>query len=120
MSKASTAKTSSDAHDDAPLRRADITAGKRVLRQRGHGAAVRPNKQRVNVFLDGAAIGHFKSKTGCRGCQTIINEAPKQAISGQEPGGRCSQDDPRGISPQLCSDRASVVFKKKAARRRPL
>ena len=67
MSKASTAKTPSDAHDDAPLRRADVTAGKRVLRKRGHGAAVRPNKQRVNVFLNGAVIEHFKSKAGDRG-----------------------------------------------------
>ena len=60
MSKAPTAKTPSDAHDDAPRRRADINAGKRVLRKRGHGAAVLPNKQRVNIFLDGALIEHFK------------------------------------------------------------
>ena len=44
MSKAPTAKTSFDAREDEPLRRADVTAGKLVLRKRGHGAAVRPNK----------------------------------------------------------------------------
>lgn len=83
MSKASTVKTSPDARDDAPLRRADITAGKLVLRKRGAGGAVLPNKQRVNIFLDGAVIEHFKSKAGDRGYQTLINEALKQAIQAE-------------------------------------
>ena len=83
MSKASTAKTSSDAHADEPLRRADVTAGKRVLRKRSHGAAALPNKQRVNIFLDGAVIGHFKSKAGDRCYQTLINEALKQSIQAE-------------------------------------
>ena len=38
-------------------------------------ASVLPNKQRVNIFLDGAAVEHFKSKAGDRGYQTLINEA---------------------------------------------
>ena len=59
MSKASTVKTSPDAHDELPLRRADITAGKLVLRKRAASGAVLPNKQRVNIFLDGAVIEHF-------------------------------------------------------------
>lgn len=81
MSKASAAKTSADdAHDDAPVRRADIAAGKLVLRKRGTTGAVLPNKQRVNIFLDGAVIEHFKSKAGSRGYQTPINETLKQAI----------------------------------------
>lgn len=83
MSKASTVKTSPDARDDAPLRRADITAGKLVLRKRGAGGAVLPNKQRVNIFLDGTVIEHFKSKAGDRGYQTLINEALKQAIQAE-------------------------------------
>ena len=83
MGKAPTAKTPSDAHDDAPLRRADVTAGERVLRKRGHGAVVLPNKQRANVFLDSAVIEHFKSKAGDRGCQTLINEALKHAIQAE-------------------------------------
>lgn len=83
MSKPSTVKTSPDARDDAPLRRADIAAGKLVLRKRGAGGAVLPNKQRVNIFLDGAVIEHFKSKAGDRGYQTLINEALKQAMKAE-------------------------------------
>jgi uncharacterized protein (DUF4415 family) len=83
MSKPSTVKTSAEARDDAPLRRADIAAGKLVLRKRGAGGGVLPNKQRVNIFLDGAVIEHFKSKAGDRGYQTLINEALKQAIQAE-------------------------------------
>jgi uncharacterized protein (DUF4415 family) len=80
MSKTSTAKTSPDRHGDTPLRRADIAAGKLVLRKRAATGSVLPNKQRVNIFLDGAVIEHFKTKAGVRGYQTLINEALKQAI----------------------------------------
>ena len=80
MSKASTVKTSPEAQDDAPLRQADIAAGKLVLRKRGAGGAVLPNKQRVNIFLDGTVVEHFKAKAGDRGYQTLINEALKQAM----------------------------------------
>lgn len=83
MSKPSTAKTSPDKHVDAPLRRADIAAGKLVLRKRGTSGAVLPNKQRVNIFLDGAVIEHFKAKAGDRGYQTLINEALKQSIQAE-------------------------------------
>ena len=54
-----------------------------MLLKRGAGAAVLPNKQRVNIFLDGAVIEHFKSKAGDRGHQTLINEALKQAIQAE-------------------------------------
>ncbi len=80
MNKSSIAKTSGDMRDDAPLRRADIAAGKLLLRKRGAAGAVLPNKQRVNMFLDGAVIAHFKAKAGERGYQTLINEALKHAI----------------------------------------
>ncbi len=80
MSKASTARISPDAREDAPLRRADITAGKLVLRQRDTSGALLPKKQRVNIFLDGAVVEHFKTKAGTRGYQTLINEALKQAM----------------------------------------
>ena len=83
MSKPSTAKTSSDLQGDKPLRRTDIAAGKLVLRKRGPSGAVLPDKQRVNIFLDGAVIEHFKSKAGPRGYQTLINEALKQAIQAE-------------------------------------
>lgn len=83
MNKASTAKTSSDPQPDQPLRRADLSEGKLVLRKRGSTGAVLPNKQRVNIFLDGAVIDHFKTKAGDRGYQTLINEALKQAIQAE-------------------------------------
>ena len=83
MSKPSTAKTSADAQADKPLRHADLATGKLVLRKRGPTGAVLPNKQRVNIFLDGAVIEHFKTKAGARGYQTLINEALKQAIQAE-------------------------------------
>ncbi|MCU0924178.1 MAG: BrnA antitoxin family protein [Burkholderiaceae bacterium] len=83
MSKASIAKTSRDAPEDAPLRRADIAAGRLVLRKRAATGALLPNKQRVNIFIDGAVIEHFKAKAGERGYQTLINEALKQAIQAE-------------------------------------
>ena len=80
MSKPFTVKISPSAHDDKHLRQSDIATGKLVLRKRASSGAVLPNKQRVNIFLDGAVILHFKSKAGDRGYQTLINEALKQAI----------------------------------------
>jgi uncharacterized protein (DUF4415 family) len=76
-------KTSPEAREDAPLRKADIAAGKLVLRKRSPAGAVLPNKQRVNIFLDGAVVEHFKAKAGDRGYQTLINEALKQAIQAE-------------------------------------
>ena len=83
MSKPSTAKISTDRDGEKPLRRSDIAAGKLVLRKRGAGGALLPNKQRVNIFLDGAVVEHFKAKAGERGYQTLINEALKQAIQAE-------------------------------------
>lgn len=80
MSKASTVKTAADPPDDEPLRKADIASGKLMLRKRGTAGAVLPNKQRVNIFLDGAVVEHFKTKAGARGYQTLINETLKRAI----------------------------------------
>ncbi len=83
MSKPSIVKTSASVYDDKPLRRTDIAAGKLVQRKRGANGAVLPNKQRVNIFLDGAVIQHFKNKAGERGYQTLINEALKQSIQAE-------------------------------------
>lgn len=83
MSKASTVKTSPEAAEDVPLRKADIASGKLVLRKRGESGAVLPNKRRVNIFLDGAVVEHFKAKAGNRGYQTLINEALKRAIQAE-------------------------------------
>lgn len=82
MNKRSTAKTSADP-GDAPLRRADVAAGRLVLRKRAADGALLPNKQRVNIFLDGAVIEHFKAKAGARGYQTLINETLKRAIQAE-------------------------------------
>ena len=83
MSKPSTAKTSLESRNEKPLRRSDIAAGKLVPRKRVPIGAVLPNKQRVNIFLDGAVVEHFKAKAGDRGYQTLINEALKQAIQAE-------------------------------------
>ena len=80
MNKASTANTSPE---DVPLRRGDIAAGKLVLRKRQAAGAVLPNKQRVNIFLDGVVVAHFKAKAGERGYQTLINETLKLAIQAE-------------------------------------
>ena len=80
MNKASTANTSPE---DVPLRRGDIAAGKLVLRKRQAAGAVLPNKQRVNIFLDGHVVAHFKAKAGERGYQTLINETLKLAIQAE-------------------------------------
>ena len=76
-------KTSPDVPQDTPLRRADIAAGKLLLRKRGPAGALLPNKQRVNIFLDGGVVEHFKAKAGERGYQTLINEALKLAIQAE-------------------------------------
>ena len=83
MNKPATARTSADSRGEKPLRRGDIAAGKLVLRKRGPSGALLPNKQRVNIFLDGAVVEHFKAKAGDRGYQTLINEALKQAIQAE-------------------------------------
>lgn len=69
--------------EDAPLRAADIKSGKLVLRKRAAEGHVLPRKQRVNIFLDGSVIEHFKEKAGERGYQTLINEALKHAIAAE-------------------------------------
>ncbi|WP_157598066.1 MULTISPECIES: hypothetical protein [unclassified Rhizobacter] len=53
MNKSPTAKTSPERRAEKPLRQADIDAGKLVLRKRDVIGAVLPNKQRVNIILDG-------------------------------------------------------------------
>ena len=83
MNKPSTARTLAESRDEKPLRRGDVAAGKLVLRKRGPSSALLPNKQRMNIFLDGAVVEHFKAKAGDRGYQTLINEALKQAMQAE-------------------------------------
>lgn len=40
-------------------------------------------KKRISIMLDSAIIEYFKSATGDRGYQTLINETLKKAMSGQ-------------------------------------
>ena len=83
MKKSSTVKISTDEREAPPLRRADIAAGKLLIRERGVAGKLLPRKHRVNIFLDGMVVEHFKAKAGERGYQTLINEALKLAIQAE-------------------------------------
>ena len=83
MKKSSTVKFSTDEREAPPLRRGDIAAGKLLIRERGVAGKLLPRKQRVNIFLDGMVVEHFKAKAGERGYQTLINEALKLAIQAE-------------------------------------
>ena len=41
-------------------------------------------KQRVSIMLDGAIVAFFKAKAGERGYQTLINQALRQAMTGEQ------------------------------------
>jgi uncharacterized protein (DUF4415 family) len=41
-------------------------------------------KHRVSIMLDAAVIAFFKAKAGGRGYQTLINEALREAVRGQQ------------------------------------
>ena len=69
--------------DDVPITQADIDSGRLVLRKRGTGGAVLPSKQRINIFLDSATLEYFKTKSGGRGYQTLINETLKHAVQAE-------------------------------------
>jgi uncharacterized protein (DUF4415 family) len=76
MSKKSTTATPDE---DAPIRQADIDAGKLVLRQRVAGRIVQP-KKRVTLYLDASVVERFKGMAGERGYQTLINETLKTSL----------------------------------------
>ena len=65
--------------EDAPLTRADIDAGKLVLRKRVEGRVVQP-KKRVTLYLDASLVERFKAMSGERGYQTLINETLRAAL----------------------------------------
>lgn len=44
----------------------------------------RLGKQRVSIMLDGSVIAFFKAKAGERGYQTLINQALRQAMTGEQ------------------------------------
>jgi uncharacterized protein (DUF4415 family) len=41
-------------------------------------------KQRVSIMLDGSIIAFFKAKAGERGYQTLINQALRQVMTGEQ------------------------------------
>lgn len=41
-------------------------------------------KQRVSIMLDSAVIAFFKAKAGERGYQTLINQALRRAMTGEQ------------------------------------
>jgi len=41
-------------------------------------------KQRVSIMLDAAVIAFFKAKAGERGYQTLINQALRDAMQGEQ------------------------------------
>jgi uncharacterized protein (DUF4415 family) len=81
MKKSSTAPAP---HDLPPLTRADIEQGKLVLRKRAADGRVLPGKERVNIFLDRAIIEYFRAKAGARGYQTLINDALREVVRGED------------------------------------
>lgn len=44
------------------------------------GSALPRNKTRLTMYLDTSVVEYFRSRSGGRGYQTMINEALKQAI----------------------------------------
>jgi uncharacterized protein (DUF4415 family) len=78
--------------DDAPkLRPEDLAraklkvAGKAASRKAFTAAAKETlGKQRVSIMIDGAVIAHFKAKAGERGYQTLINQALRESMRGEE------------------------------------
>jgi len=59
-----------------PSRATDDSAA--VLRM--DGKSLSRNKTRLTMYLDTAVVEYFRSRSGGRGYQTMINEALKQAI----------------------------------------
>ncbi|MBI4984738.1 MAG: BrnA antitoxin family protein [Rhodocyclales bacterium] len=71
---------------DADLRRASLRVGGKTATRKEFSVAVseRLGKQRVSIMLDTAVIEFFKTKAGARGYQTLINQALRQAMQGEE------------------------------------
>jgi len=41
-------------------------------------------KQRVSIMLDASVVAFYKAKAGARGYQTLINQALRQAMTGEQ------------------------------------
>jgi uncharacterized protein (DUF4415 family) len=92
MKQTSTSKMPVTSDDDAPkLTQAAFDGarlrigGKDVSRAEWQAAVrARVGKQRINIMLDAPVVEHFKAAAGGRGYQTLINEALREAIRGQD------------------------------------
>ncbi|MCA9969905.1 MAG: BrnA antitoxin family protein [Anaerolineales bacterium] len=76
-----TAKDTDIDLSDIPEITADQIAGA-ILRV--GGKPLPKGKVRVNMYLDADLVAFFKAKAGSRGYQTLINEALRESISGEE------------------------------------
>ena len=63
-----------------------LRVGLKDVSREAFSAAVNEHlgKQRVSIMLDGAVIAFFKAKAGERGYQTLINQALRQAMTGEQ------------------------------------
>jgi uncharacterized protein (DUF4415 family) len=63
-----------------------LRVGLKDVNREKFSAAVneRLGKQRVSIMLDGSIIAFFKAKAGERGYQTLINQALRQAMTGEQ------------------------------------
>jgi uncharacterized protein (DUF4415 family) len=72
-----------DMHGKRPRRAAtghSRTADESAAQRRIDGKSLSRNKTRLTMYLDTAVVEYFRSRSGGRGYQTMINEALKQAI----------------------------------------
>lgn len=91
MKRISTTKTSATS-DDAPkltqaqLDRAKYRVSGKAVSKAEWQEAVRSRiaKQRISIMLDAPIIEHFKSIAGDRGYQTLINDALRRAVEGEQ------------------------------------
>jgi uncharacterized protein (DUF4415 family) len=66
-----------------------LVAGKEVTKAEWQKAAREQlaatlGKKRISIMLDGAIIAYFKAAAGERGYQTLINDALRKAIAGEQ------------------------------------
>ena len=63
-----------------------LRVGLKDVSRKEFAAAVneRLGKQRVSIMLDGSIIAFFKAKAGERGYQTLINQALRSAMTGEQ------------------------------------
>ena len=91
MKPSSSTKTSVKSDDAPKVTQADFdravyrVAGKNVTKPQWQAAMrARLGKQRISIMLDAPIIEHFKAAAGERGYQTLINDALRRLIDGDQ------------------------------------